>query len=134
MLTVFVNRVNASGTVSVLPVTSAWEEYDVKSVNAPTMDAAVGSFAAPLPGQFVSVDVTSVVQGWVANSGSNFGLALTSSAANVLLDSKENDETGHVARLDVTLVSQGAQGALELLARRGSKVCPVFRACREHRV
>jgi Collagen triple helix repeat (20 copies) len=109
-LTVFVNRVNAAGTISVSPVTSAWEEYDVKSVNAPTMGASVGTFGVLLPVQFVSVDVTSVVQGWVANSGSNFGLALTSGAANVLLDSKENDETGHVARLDVTLASQGPAG------------------------
>jgi Collagen triple helix repeat (20 copies) len=111
-LTVFVNRVNAGGTVSVSPVTSAWDELSVTSANAPTTGAAVGSFAASAPGQFAAVDVTALVQGWVvAGSAANFGVALTSSAANVLLDSKENDETGHVARLDVTLVSQGATGA-----------------------
>ncbi len=110
-LTVFVNRVNAAGTVSVSPVTSAWGEYSVTSANAPTTGAAVGTFGALFPGQFVAVDVTALVQAWVANSATNNGLALTSSAANLLLDSKENDETGHVARLDVTLVSQGATGA-----------------------
>ncbi|HMH16476.1 MAG TPA: DNRLRE domain-containing protein [Edaphobacter sp.] len=110
-LTVFVNRVNAAGTVSVSPVTSGWVESGVTSATAPTTGAAVGAFGVLLPGQFASVDVTALVQGWVANSATNYGVALTSAAANVLLDSKENDETGHVARLDVTLVSQGAPGA-----------------------
>ena len=61
-------------------------------------------------GQFVSVDVTAQVKAWLDTPASNHGLALASSAANVLFDSKENDETGHAARLDVTLVNQGPQG------------------------
>jgi hypothetical protein len=126
-LTVFVNRVNAAGTVSIAPVTSGWVESGlagVTSATAPTTGAAVGTFGVSLPGQFVSVDVTALVQGWVANSSSNFGVALTSSAANVLLDSKENDETGHVARLDVTLASQGAQGVPGVAGAQGPQGLP----------
>ena len=55
--------------------------------------------------------MTSLVQGWVTTPASNFGLALSSAAGNVLFDAKENDETAHVARLDITITSQGATGA-----------------------
>jgi hypothetical protein len=41
---------------------------------------------------------------------SNFGIALTSTAGNTVFDSKENDETSHVAHLDITVVSQGPVG------------------------
>lgn len=67
-------------------------------------------FTPSVAGQYITLDVTSLVQGWVTTPSSNFGLALTSSAANVLFDSKENDETGHPAQLDVTITSMGQQG------------------------
>jgi len=47
----------------------------------------------------------------VTTPATNFDFALTSTAANVLLDSKENDETGHAASLDITVMSMGANGA-----------------------
>jgi hypothetical protein len=59
--------------------------------------------------QYVTLDVTSLVQGWVTAPATNFGLALTSTAADVLLDSKENDETGHAASLDITITSMVQQ-------------------------
>ncbi len=109
-LTVFVNRVNAAGVVTVSPVSVPWGEYSVTAATAPAMGSSIGSFAVSAPGQFVSVDVTAQVQAWLNAAANDTGFALTSSAANVLFDSKENDETGHAARLDVTLVSQGPQG------------------------
>ncbi|MDE1175683.1 MAG: DNRLRE domain-containing protein [Edaphobacter sp.] len=110
MLTVFVNRVNTAGTVTVAPITSAWNEYGVTSATAPPIGTSFGSLAVTLPGQFVSVDVTAQVRAWLDAAATNTGFALSSNAANVLFDSKENDETGHPARLDVTLVNQGLQG------------------------
>ena len=109
-LTVFVNRVNAAGTVTISPVTAAWGEYSVTSATAPATGSSVGSFPVSVAGQFASVDVTAQVQAWSSTPGSNNGLALTSGTANALFDSKENDETGHSAQLDVTLVSEGPQG------------------------
>ena len=44
------------------------------------------------------------------HTGKQQRIALTSAAADVLFDSKENDETGHVPRLDITLLNQGPQG------------------------
>ena len=110
-LTVFVNRVNTGGTVSLSPVTSAWSESAVTYATIPTIAAPVEGFSAATAGQYVTLDVTSLVQGWVTAPATNFGLALTSTAANVLLDSKENDETGHAASLDITITSMGATGA-----------------------
>ncbi|MBS1799730.1 MAG: DNRLRE domain-containing protein [Acidobacteria bacterium] len=110
LLTVFVNRVNAAGAVSVSPVSVPWGEYSVTATTAPATGSSIGSFPVSIPGQFISVDVTAQVQAWLNASANDTGFALASSAANVLFDSKENDETGHVARLDVTLVSQGPIG------------------------
>ncbi|MEO6923736.1 MAG: DNRLRE domain-containing protein [Bryocella sp.] len=110
ILTVFVNRVNSAGSVTVSPVTGTWGEYSVTSTTAPTTGSSIGTFPVSVAGQYVSVDVTAQVQAWVATPLSNNGLALASTSANALLDSKENDETGHAARLDITLASQGPQG------------------------
>jgi hypothetical protein len=109
-LTVFVNRVNAAGSVSLAPVTSAWSESAVTSSSAPSVGATSGIFLASAAGQYVTLDVTALVQGWVTTPATNFGFALTSTSANLLLDSKENDETGHAATLDVTITSEGATG------------------------
>lgn len=109
-LTVFVNRVNTAGSVTVSPVTGSWSEYSVTSATAPATGGSIGTLPVSIAGQFVSLDVTTQVQAWVNAPASNNGLALVSSVANVLFDSKENDETSHAARLDITLVNQGPQG------------------------
>jgi Collagen triple helix repeat (20 copies) len=109
-LTVFVNRVNSGGSVSLSPVTSTWGESTVTYATIPTIGTPINSFTAATAGQYVTLDVTSLVQSWITTPASNFGLALSASAANVLLDSKENDETGHTAKLDVTITSTGAIG------------------------
>jgi Collagen triple helix repeat (20 copies). len=85
-------------------------EYSISSSTAPATGSSVGSFPITVAGQYVSVDLTAQVQAWVNAPASNNGLALASSGANVLFDSKENDETSHAARLDITLVNQGPQG------------------------
>jgi Collagen triple helix repeat (20 copies) len=110
VLRLYVNRVNTSGQVSVLPVTSAWSESTVTYATIPTLGAAVASFTPTTAQQFVLIDVTSMVQGWITTPSSNFGVALTSATGDMLFDSKENDETSHVAHLDLTVVSQGPQG------------------------
>jgi hypothetical protein len=109
-LIVFVNRVNAAGSVTVAPVTASWGEYSVTSATAPAAGSPLGNFSVSVAGQFVSVDVTNQVQAWLGTPASNNGFALNSATADVLFDSKENDETGHAPRLDITLVNQGPQG------------------------
>jgi Collagen triple helix repeat (20 copies) len=109
-LTVFVNRVNTAGSIAVSPILAGWGEYSVTAAGAPALGSPIGSFPVSVAGQFASVDVTSQVQAWLNTPASNNGLALSSASANALFDSKENDETGHAAQLDITLVNQGPQG------------------------
>ncbi len=61
------------------------------------------------------------MQGWITNPASNFGFALSSASGNVLFDSKENDQTGHAARLDIGITSQGATGATGATGPTGSQ-------------
>ncbi len=109
-LKLYVNRVNASGVVNVAPVSSAWSESSVTYATMPSLGSAVASFTPATAQQFIVIDITTLVQGWVATPSSNFGIALTTSAGDLVLDSKENDETGHAAHLDITVVSQGPAG------------------------
>ena len=107
-LTLYVNRVNASGQVQVQQVGSSWTESTVTASTAPALGTVVGFFNPSLAQQYVTIDVTSLVQSWVATPSSNYGIGLTSASGNIVFDSKENDETGHAARLDVT-VTAGVQ-------------------------
>lgn len=110
-LTVYVNRINSGGTISVYPVAGAWNEAGVTYGTAPTMGSAIATFTPAAKDQFVSIDVTALAQSWVTTPSGNHGIALGSSNGAFLFDSKENDETSHAPHLDITLVSQGPAGA-----------------------
>jgi hypothetical protein len=88
-------------------------------VNFGTLPPTSGAGSVPaIPvaqaGQFVAIDVTAQVKGWITNPASNFGFALaaavTAPGTVAFFDSKENTATAHVARLDLTLADQGAKG------------------------
>jgi len=109
-LKLYVNRINTSGLVNIQPVTSSWSESAVTYSSIPTLGTTVASFTPATAQHFIVVDITSLVQGWVTTPSSNNGIALTTASGDVVFDSKENDETGRPARLDITVVSQGPQG------------------------
>jgi Collagen triple helix repeat (20 copies) len=109
-LRLYINRVNTQGSINLQPITSTWGEYSVTNATTPTLGSVSSSFAVSAAGQYAVIDVTTLVQGWLTAPGSNFGVALSSAGANVLFDSKENDETSHVAQLDITVTSQGPVG------------------------
>lgn len=108
-LKLYVNRINTSGLISIIPVTSPWGEYTATFATQPALGSTVAWFTPAVAQQFIVVDVTAQVQSWL-NGAANDGIALTTSSADVVFDSKENDETGHAAYLDITLISQGPQG------------------------
>ncbi len=110
VLRLYVNRVDTAGLVSLQPVGAAWSEYGVTYQTLPTLGSAVSLFGVSQAGGYVAIDVTSVVQGWVAAPAGNYGLALTAGTAVAQFDSKENDLTAHQPTLDVELVSQGPAG------------------------
>jgi len=107
-LTVFVDRITSAGSLAVAPVTSTWNEGTVTNGTAPSIGATFANPTASASNQYLSIDVTSVVQGWVNNPSSNFGLAITvanGQTTSVFFDSKENTVTSHPARLDITIGS-----------------------------
>jgi hypothetical protein len=110
VLVLYVNRVDAAGTVSVQPVSAGWSEMGVTFQTLPAMGSAVQTVNVTAAGAYVAVDLTAVVQGWVTSPGTNFGVGLTSAGGVMEFDSKENDLTGHAAMLVISLVSAGAVG------------------------
>jgi len=109
-LRLYANRVDVAGSVSVQAVNAAWMESGVTFASMPGLAPVVESFSVGQPEQYVTADVTALVQQWVASPGSNFGLALSSGNANAVFDSKENDDTAHPAVLEIALVNSGATG------------------------
>lgn len=110
VLRLYCNRVDTAGQVSVHPVNGAWGEYSVTYATLPALGGAVQAIQVDAAGAYLTVDVTSLVQGWITAPTTNNGLALTADAAAVQFDSKENDLTGHAAVLDVTLANAGPVG------------------------
>ncbi len=108
-LTIYVNRVNTPGTITLQPITSAWAESSVTDATVPTLGAAVGTVNVTSGYEFYTIDVTSQVVSSVTASYNSLDVALSAAAASVVLDSKENDATGHPAQLNITL-NAGAQG------------------------
>lgn len=110
VLTVYCNRVNTPGQVSVQAVNGGWGEYSVTYSTLPVLGSTVQGVTVSQAGTYIAVDVTSLVQGWIATPAANNGLALTAMTADLQFDSKENDQTGHAPSLDITLAGTGAAG------------------------
>jgi Collagen triple helix repeat (20 copies) len=114
----WVNKSTATtGSITLTPITSAWDELTLKSSNAGTMTFGVPKLA-DLPitnlGQFVSIDLTDWVKAWVSGTLINEGFQVEPSAAtaslNLYFDSKESALTSHEPRLEIELAKDGPQG------------------------
>lgn len=120
-LTLWVNSSStATGSITLTPVTSAWDELtltdrDNLSFGSPTYwDLPIDSI-----GQFVSIDVTDWVQGWLAGTLVNEGFVIepgeNGSNLDLSFDSKESTQTSHEPRLEIVLAGpagpQGPQGS-----------------------
>lgn len=116
----FVNRVNTPGVLTVSGVSGAWNEGAVTLQTVPPVGNALEVFPVTDENQFVTVDVTALVQAWITAPTKNFGLALTASTADVVLDSKENDVTAHAAQLEIAL-STGEAGPTGPAGPQGAK-------------
>jgi len=110
VLRLYCNRVDTAGQVSLSVVNAAWGEYSVTYATLPSLGSASQSIQVNQAGAYLTVDVTALVQGWIASPAANDGIALTANAANVQFDSKENDLTGHAPVLDITLADTGPVG------------------------
>jgi hypothetical protein len=137
----YVNRVNFFGNVDVAPVTSSWLETAVTFNTLPSVGAVIATVPVQQRFAYVSVDVTQQVADWLSGKSTNNGFAILPSAGDpttsLVLDSKESDQGGHSAVLDISLVGpagatgpagpigpqgiQGPQGAVGPVGATGPK-------------
>ena len=120
-LKLWVNNVKTAGPVSGYVVTGpSWVEGTGAAGSGMTNNTAPAVEATALftdwqitsEGNYAAVDLTSLVQSWVAGSAPNYGIALVpgSSTVDVSFDSKESTTTSHGPQLDIELVNQGPAG------------------------
>jgi len=108
-LTIFLSDVVAPGSFTVRLVTGPWDEGSLTASNIPSkVLTTIPAIPVGLgdAGSFLTIDITSLVKGWLDTPASNFGVALVR-ADNTLhftLNSKENTAQGHEARVDVSLL------------------------------
>ena len=105
------------GLVTMTPVISPWDELTLNYTISETLVLGLPRFTnLPITysAQFVSIDVTDWVRGWISGTLPNQGFRIEASTANASLnlffDSKESNQTSHEPRLEITLDSVGPQG------------------------
>jgi hypothetical protein len=120
-------QVITAGRLEVQAVRAAWTEETATAARAPLL-GGIGSgvvFDLPTQGRAVHVDVTSLVKDWTANPANNNGIALTPAlstpASSALFESKEATGGSRIARLEVTLSSQGPTGPVGATGQRGER-------------
>lgn len=107
-LRLWVSALGNAGSIDLHLVTGPWNESVLTATAAPLLSASFATLpvAAGDVGKYVTVDITSQVQGWAAAPANNFGLALLPTAANNIrleLDSKENIGTSHPMEIEVAV-------------------------------
>jgi hypothetical protein len=110
------NNSNTLGSITLTPVTSAWDESTLNNSASSSLTSGLPRFF-DLPinssADFVSIDVTSWVKAWVSGMLVNEGFVIdpgSSSSLNLYFDSKESNQTSHEPRLEIELSAVGPQG------------------------
>lgn len=106
----------ATGAITMQPVTSPWDELTLTSANA-TMTLGtpkISEIPMSSTSDFVSIDVTDWVKGWISGTLPNRGFRIEASANTASLDlyfdSKESTLTGHEPVIEIDLATVGPQG------------------------
>jgi hypothetical protein len=107
---------NQLGSITMTPVTTAWEESTITNLTIGAMTFGLPKIS-DLPinsnSDFVSIDVTAWVKGWVNGTLINEGFVIDPASTanlNLYFDSKEGNQTSHEPRLEIELASAGPQG------------------------
>jgi hypothetical protein len=106
-LSLWIHMVSTAGSVAIAQVTSPWTEGSATFGNAPTAGAIQGVVAVTQAASWVTLDITGLVESWIATPSANYGVQIAPSASNpntvVQFDSKEAVSDAHPARLDIVL-------------------------------
>src|SRR5579883_3481991 len=108
VLWLWVNRVTTAGSIDVYDATNTWQEGSINWNNAPVPGSSLGNVPITAPNQWVGLDITSEVQGWMNTPALNNGIVLEATTAPttaVSLDAKENTATSHPAQLQITFIT-----------------------------
>jgi hypothetical protein len=126
----FVDAVSQAGSFDVYEIDQPWSENSLSFNTAPSLGVSA-SGGKPVTvsksslNQFVLVDITPLVQGWLTGTVPNNGLAIAvaGGAGSFGFDSKESEYTSHEPELEVTFSGvagpEGAQGAQGLTGPQG---------------
>ena len=115
-LVLFADTAANGSAFDVMRVAGAWSESTLTNNSAPALGSAVATAIPAATNTFVTVGVTALVGEWLDGVIPNNGIALVASASGTTIDfdSKENGNTSHQPRLDITLSGpagpQGPQG------------------------
>ena len=114
ILRLWVDTIKNPGSITLHEVLAPWEEDTLSAASAPALSGAFATIPIPnVQNSFVTLDLTTVLQGWLTNPSTNHGLALvpeSNDPVRVELDSKEDVATSHPMELEVALVSGGSPG------------------------
>jgi len=109
-LRLYVDAVSKNGTFDVYEIDSNWSESTLTyNTPAPPLGGSATSghpisVSSSTLNQFLLIDITSLVQGWVSGSIANNGIALaTSDTGSFSFDSKESLFTGNGPELEIVL-------------------------------
>jgi hypothetical protein len=113
VLTLFVNKVNAAGTVNISVANGTWTELGVTGNNTPAAGTSAASgVSVSTSGACLYVDATAAVQSWLnGTTNSGFLISPNDGIVTISFDSKESTTTSHPATLNITLTATGATGA-----------------------
>jgi hypothetical protein len=128
--------VNKPGTFNVVAIQSSWTESGVTYATKPKLGSTaygVGTIVAA--NEFVEVSCTGLVQAWLTNPSSNFGVALVPiGTIDWAIDTKESTTHSHQPMLQIDLIGQpgptgpmgpqgvaGAKGATGATGPQGPK-------------
>jgi hypothetical protein len=113
VLTLFVNKVNAAGTVNISVANGTWTELGVTGNNTPAAGTSVASgVSVSISGAYLYVDATAAVQSCLnGTTNSGFLISPNDGIVTISFDSKESTTTSHPATLNITLSAAGTTGA-----------------------
>jgi hypothetical protein len=117
----FVDAVSQAGSFDVYEIDQPWSENSLTFNTAPSLGVSASggkpvTVSKSTLNQFVLVDITPLVQGWLTGTVPNNGvaIAIAGGAGSFGFDSKESEYTSHEPELEVTFSGvagpAGAQG------------------------
>ena len=125
-LVVFTGAVTTPGTFNVYQVQSTWSENGVTYATRPTVGTtSYGVGTVTGVSEYIEVPVSGLVQAWITNPSSNFGLELKPiGSTNFAIDTKDSTTHSHQPILEIDLTGPaGPSGPIGTARRARSERC-----------